>query len=284
VYLARDFVYSFGFGLGSRPRLPLGAAMQASANLPGAFAPRAMRRGPFRFAGGRYSSPVLALSDGGVYDNMAEEWLLSYPERTASFRRRAERLVDPDERQDALTRAARLEDRAPSFDIVVNASGPLGFKFAWTTFIPLVGEVLGLLRVKSILYDNGNTVRRRLLVDQFRSGRRQGILVHISTDPWKVVEDGLAQGGETANRAERAAKILAATPGLTQAETASGVSAGTVLYPLPRGRVGLLVQRAYALTMVLGHVWHGLPLHAVPSPEVFQDLEAGRVPAGLRAE
>ena len=277
VYFGRDFVYSYGLGLGARPSLALSAAVQASANLPFAFPPRPMRAAPFHFTGARYHAPVLALTDGGVYDNMAEEWLLSFSERTERFLERAKALRDDGQRAALLAVAERLSQRQPNFVVVANASGPLGFKFAWTTFLPLVGELFALLRVKSILYDNGHTTRRRLLVDEFMDGDLLGIIVHISTDPWSVVDDGRkAHDRAIRARAEAAARRLESTPGLDPDTTKTPASAGTVLYPLGRGRIARLMQRSYALACIQGHIWHDLPLVAIPPLEWFGSLEAGR--------
>jgi predicted acylesterase/phospholipase RssA len=278
VYFGRDFVYSYGLGLGARPQLPLSAAVQASANLPGAFAPRPMLAGPFRFTGARYRSPVLALTDGGVYDNMADEWLLEFVKRVASLRRRAEAIADPDLRAQLRQAAERLSGRDPNFVVIANASGPLGFRFAWTTFVPLVGELTGLFRVKSILYDNGHTTRRRMIVDEFIDRDLTGILVHISTDPWNVVDAGRKTGDpQVMERAERAAERLLATPGLDPETTKTPAGAGTVLYPLSRGKVANLLQRSYAIACVQAHIWHDLPLVEIPPRAWFEALERGRV-------
>ncbi|HET7236614.1 MAG TPA: hypothetical protein VFK59_09300 [Actinomycetota bacterium] len=278
VYLGRDFVYSYGLGLGARPRLPLSAAVQASANLPGAFAPRPMLARPFRFTGARYHSPVLALTDGGVYDNMADEWLLGFKERAARFRERADAIADPELRAQLQVAAQRLSGRDPNFVVVANASGPLGFKFAWTTFVPFLGEVAGLLRVKSILYDNGHTTRRRMIVDEFIDGDLTGILVHISTDPWSVVDDARrTHDPRVTERAERAAKRLLATAGLDPQTTKTPAGAGTVLYPLGRGKIGNLLQRSYAIACIQAHIWHDLPLVEIPPLAWFEALEMGRV-------
>ena len=48
--------------------------------LAGAFPSRPMLAVPFRFSPGRYSPRLLALSDGGLSDNMADKWLLDYME------------------------------------------------------------------------------------------------------------------------------------------------------------------------------------------------------------
>jgi hypothetical protein len=278
VYFGRDFVYSYGLGLGARPRLALSAAMQSSANLPGAFAPRPMLAAPFRFTGARYRSPVLALTDGGVYDNMADEWLLSFGERAGSFRERASAIADPELRGQLQTAAERLQARDPNFLVIANGSGPLGFHFAWTTFVPLFGELAGLLRVKSILYDNGHTTRRRMIVDEFIDRDLTGILVHISTDPWSVVRDGLAtQDPGVRERSNAAAAVLRSTRGLEPERTKTPAGAGTVLYPLRRGLIANLLQRSYAIACVQAHIWHDLPLVQIPPLVWFEALEQGRV-------
>ena len=269
VYFGSDFVYSYGLGLGSRPSLPIGAAVQSSANLPGAFATRPMRAKPFRFTGSRYSSPILALTDGGVYDNMAEEWLVGYDARAASLARRLR------QRNGGDVIAARLARHAPQDIVVVNASGPLGFQYAWTKFAPLLGELLSLLRVKSILYDNGNTTRRRYLVSLFQGGLRTGIIVHITTNPWRVVADGRAAKNDAIrDRADAVATMLASTEGFADPNM-SPPTAGTVLYPLPRGRVAELCRASYVLAMTQGHIWRNWPLRPVPSVEEFARLEEG---------
>jgi hypothetical protein len=282
VYFGRDFVYSFAHRLGSRPTLALDAALQSSANLPGAFPPRPMWARPFRFTGSRSPSPVLALTDGGVYDNMAEEWLLSFAKRTARFRERADEVATTDPELGGVLRGAaeRLAAREPDFVVIANASGSLGPRFAWTTFLPLVGELFALLRVKSILYDNGNTTRRRLIVDEFIDGDLSGIIVHIDTDPWDVVGDGRASTDPTVRgRAEAVAVRLTSTPGLEPASTIEPAGAATVLYPLGRGRIAKLLQRSYALACVQAHIWHDLPLVEIPPLPWFEALEAGRVEA-----
>ncbi len=285
VYFGRDFVYSYRHGLGARGRLPLGAAVQASANLPGAFAPRMMRARPFGFVGGRDGAPVLALTDGGVYDNMADEWLTGYDKRVAAFAKRAENLPEGAGKAATVAMAARLRTRTSSFIVVANASGPLGAKFAWTTFVPLLGEMLALLRVKSILYDNGNSIRRREMVEHFIAGRPRGVLVQIDTDPWEIVTKARkSDDGGKRQRAEDVAAKLDATPGLRKNETKVPVNAATVLYPLPAGRVGMLMQRSYALAMTIGHIHQELPLADPPGIEEFRAMENGVVPAGRRED
>jgi hypothetical protein len=210
---------------------------------------------------------------------MADEWLLEFGRRIPRLRTAAATSPAGPARESLERAVDRLAERTPTFVVVANASGPLDFKFAWTTFIPIVGELLSLLRVKSILYDNGHTTRRRLLVDKFMNGELRGILVHISTDPWSVVADGRRQQDPTIQaRAEEAARRLEAA-GLGPEATATPAAARTVLYPLRRGRIAKLLQRSYALAFVQGHIWHNLRPVDIPPLEWFEALEAGRVAA-----
>ena len=79
-YLSPRFLYSYRFGCGEPGGLALSTAVQASACLPGAFAVRRLNTAPHRF---RRSAEVteppevpgqMLLTDGGVYDNMADQW------------------------------------------------------------------------------------------------------------------------------------------------------------------------------------------------------------------
>jgi hypothetical protein len=144
--------------------------------------------------------------------------------------------------------------------------------------VPLFGELAGLLRVKSILYDNGHTTRRRMIVDEFIDRDLAGILVHISTDPWDVVRDGLnTRDPGVRARAEAVAAVLWATPGLDPKTTQKPAGAGTVLYPIRRGLIANLLQRSYAIACVQAHIWHDLPLVEIPPLAWFEALERGRV-------
>jgi hypothetical protein len=93
-YFTHDLVYSRGFGLGEPGGLPIGTAVQLSANFPGGFPPRILRAERFGFDLAdrqelRWNStfadlrrPIAAaprwmvLSDGGVFDNTADAWYL----------------------------------------------------------------------------------------------------------------------------------------------------------------------------------------------------------------
>jgi hypothetical protein len=283
VYFSRDFTYSYGVGLGARGKLPLSAAVQASADLPGAFPPRPMLAGAFDFTGGEHDQTVLVLTDGGVYDNMADEWLIGYSERLKRLTESIEKIgTHPStlvKREWMEKTRDHLSEKAPNFIIVANASGSLDYKFAWRIFLPILGEVFSILRVKSILYDNGNSTRRRMIFKSFKLGEQKGIIVNISTDPWDVVKEGLKKKypAEIRTRAEDAGRCLN-DAGLSEESTDTPAGAATVLYPLKRGTIAALLQRSYAMTCIQASIWHNLPLEKIPSIEWFEALELGRTP------
>ncbi len=110
------------------------------------------------------------VTDGGVYDNIGRRVAVELPRAHRPGSRNGRPMSrgrDLHFGPPLLGEAAeRLSKRAPNFHVVANASGSLGFlRFAWTTFLPLVGELLFVAPSrKSILYDDGHTMRRRFLV------------------------------------------------------------------------------------------------------------------------
>jgi predicted acylesterase/phospholipase RssA len=116
LYMAPGFLYSYRFGLGRPADLTVARAVQCSACLPGAFAPRRLPTGPHGF------QPVagvvdpaeppahMLLNDGGVYDNMGDEWFAGYDDRAKQV--------------------ARLGELCPPVDevIVANSSGGWGWQ------------------------------------------------------------------------------------------------------------------------------------------------------------
>jgi predicted acylesterase/phospholipase RssA len=88
-YFAPTFLYSYRFGCGRPSALRLSTAVQASACVPGAFAARKLATAPHQFQRSpSVTEPAavpsqLVLSDGGVYDNMADEWLDGLASRMA---------------------------------------------------------------------------------------------------------------------------------------------------------------------------------------------------------
>ncbi len=82
VLLLQSLVYGYGFsGVTVPVDVPLATAIQASACVPGAFAPRVL---PLERVGLTGAGRVV-LVDGGVYDNMADEWEYGFASRKKSW-------------------------------------------------------------------------------------------------------------------------------------------------------------------------------------------------------
>jgi hypothetical protein len=255
---ARDFVYCFDLGLGAKPALPVRVAVQASSNLPGAFPTRWVRTAGMNLRGGDHSAGWMALSDGGDYDNMGDQWPLGLVDRI-------ERLSGSEDIVNHPPAMAVLQDwraRMGTFVIVANASGALGYRRVWKGVLPVLGELLGLLQVKDVLYDNGNSVRRQRLIEWFDAGTPAGTLVHISSSPYT-----LAKGWSDRDRAQAAIAWLDSH--MTEAEWNQQVTVaravGTQFWPLGRAKTRAVVRAAYAQTMAHLHLKLGTPFHQLPN-------------------
>ena len=112
VYFSGGFVCSYRLGWGRPADLPLYVAIQASAAYPGGFPPRWLRTARHGFEHGAESVPrYMVLSDGGVYDNMGDQWPVGIGSRKRRWPEHSHELHEPTEL------------------VVVNASGPMG----WTS-------------------------------------------------------------------------------------------------------------------------------------------------------
>ena len=190
LYFAKTFVYGYRYGLGSPGDLMLHDAVQASACLPGAFPARWLRtsRHGFRYAADEAHPDdpcpdpedrppkrpaFMVLTDGGVYDNMGDQWALGFRDRRACW---------PD---------LETTHSEPHDLVVVNSSAGLGWSELKRSIVPGIGELLTLLKVKDVLYDQTTATRRRLLGDRSRralagtEGMRVG-LINIPQSPFDV--------------------------------------------------------------------------------------------------
>ncbi|HSR40863.1 MAG TPA: hypothetical protein VLL48_01795, partial [Longimicrobiales bacterium] len=256
VYFSGRFVYAYRFGWGTPGGLPLHAAVQASAAFPGAFPPRWMRTDWFDFAGGRERPGplprLMALADGGVYDNMADQWPSRIGERGEDPH--APELTPPDEL------------------VVVNASAGLGWRPTRHLRVPLVGEVLALVRDVGVLYDNSATLRRQALVDRFRTpDGLDGALVHIEQSPFHVPRAFEPYESPVGERAR------AALAKLEDEREWEGIAEANAAAPTTLGAVGTetaarLLRHGYVLAMANLHVILGYPLREAPERSAFESL------------
>jgi hypothetical protein len=255
-YLAPRFLYGFREGVAdpAGSATTVATAVQASAALPGAFPPIRVDVEEFvRPWTVRPDAPSplpdrVWLSDGGVYDNMAEQWESGFEGRV--------------ERWPAL---GELQQPAEVL-VVANASAA----WDWAPFGSpglLMREVTGLLRDQGVQYDVSTSRRRSELLTRFRLAEIQssglnGVIVMIDRSPYRVCD--AFQTGSGDPRDLRAAEALAylgedATSRQRWDElVARNAGAKTTLGPLGAETTVDLIEQAYVGTIVNLYVVHGL--------------------------
>jgi hypothetical protein len=262
VYFSGRFVCAYRFGWGGPGDLPLHVAVQASAALPGGFPPRWLSTRRHRFVSGQGAGRApMILADGGVYDNMGDQWPQEVPERNRRWAEHDPRLNEPDEL------------------VIANASAPLGWSKLGTLRLPVIGEVLALKRDQSILYDNGTSVRRQAMIARFRFAEAEGnglrgSVVQIDRSPY-VVPDAYAGSTSSPERAARAQTVL----GLLEddreewnAVVAANRSVKTNLSRLGPEVSARLLRHGYGLAMANLHVLLDYPALKIPPLSSFEDL------------
>ncbi|MFB3738018.1 MAG: hypothetical protein ACE14W_03515 [Candidatus Velamenicoccus archaeovorus] len=275
LYFSRSFVYGYRFGRGDPAGLPLYTAVQASACLPGAFPPRWL---PTRAHGFAYQSPDcptgddrlegvpahLVLTDGGVYDNMADQWAQGFSARLECWPGLEEEHYEPEEL------------------IVVNASAGLGMRPMRRAWIPAFGELAALWKDKDVLYDQTTAIRRQGLVGRFDRAELQkkglrGALVHIPQSPFEV-PDTFIDRGEWPDRRRWAHEALEALGDTSEnrkdweAVARADAAVGTVLNRLGTEVSARLLHHGYVLAMINLHVILGYPLLPMPGPDRFVEF------------
>jgi predicted acylesterase/phospholipase RssA len=280
VYFSRDFVCSYRFGHGVPGDVRLSAVVQASAAFPGGFPASWLPTRRHDFRGGAQPDAAtvrrMALVDGGVYDNMADQWACGMEARVA-------RGLPPG-----------VEFRQADEVVVVNSSAGLDWSALRGLRLPALGELLTLLRDKSVLYDNGNSLRRQALVTRFELAERddeglRGALVHIPQSPFRVprrLADEKGSDGAPTARAGRAATALDALreSGGTDVEAEwtaiakANAAVPTTLVKFDVATSARLLHHAYVLAMVNLHVLLGYPLLDLPALAEFEALARGEAP------
>jgi hypothetical protein len=249
-YFSNRLVYGYQYGGNTKPvQLPLATAVQASACVPGAFAPRVIPLGSLGLNG----TESIVINDGGTYDNMADEWEYGYVNRRRLW--------------DGLL--AAQSDPAELL-IVVNGSG------GWNDRKPIARnglkqELAGLLRSQGVQYDVSTAHRRRALNAMFRAAEADGkgldgLFAQIADSPYEVTTTFRSRPGfepdDLARRADEARRYLDAHDGYSAdvwdqwVKDTSGVS--TTLAPLGPDVTAKLLEHGYALTKINTYVIEGL--------------------------
>ena len=245
LYLTNRMNWGFPGIAGAAGDLTLATAVQASACLPGAFLARTLD----------VSGVTVVLDDGGVYDNMADQWEWGFANRV----RNAASIKAAD-----LMTAAQ-PDGANRF-IVVNASRGMEGTSEMTIKPGLMGELASVLTAKDVLYDVSTATRRRLLVDVFARARKDpdagpgGMLVHIGTNPYDFAKGWSNGSDDTAERARNALALLDQLNEPWAQITADNAKVATTLGALEQrapGTTARLLHHAWVLTRVSAYVLEG---------------------------
>ena len=269
VYFSGGFVCSYRLGWGSPAEFRLADAVQASAAFPGGFPPRWLATKHHSFVDGAQDTPrFMVLSDGGVYDNLAEQWPIGVRYRKSRWPTQSDALQEPD----AL--------------VVVDASGPMRWAAVRRLRIPAIGEVFALLRVIRVLYDKTTATRRSTMVDRFdraaRDGRGlEGALIMINRSPYWTAGYFSKQTEAWPERAKRAARMLEVLGNENResweqlAKENSHVK--TTLSRLGGEVAAGLLFHGYVSAMANLHVILDFPLLTVPPSGRFKRLVARQV-------
>lgn len=272
IYFSPGFVYSYQLGAGTPGAFDLASAVQASASLPGAFPPQ---RQPTSMYGFNYElpdkppadhralppPPDLVLVDGGVYDNMGDEWAGGYDGRVEIWPGLAAHCDRPD----------RL--------IVVNASGGLRYRRLGKPWIPGMAEIQAASGDKDVLYDQTTAQRRRALIDRFRLAEKtnkglKGALVHISQSPYHLPT--VSPTSEQTKRARERLDALSVPEEEWRQIARQSESVKTTLAALTDETAARLIWHGYVLAAVNLHVILDLPMpDRLPSLDCVRGWVAG---------
>lgn len=287
----------FGLSLPSRftpsLRMPLARAVQTSAAFP-VFPPRLFPAKRVGFPASQ--QPSLWLSDGGVYDNMGDEWARSYWAQVRRFGRMRD-LANPPERLLVINATANGSDR------------PAGI----VARIPLISAVFARVREIGIMHGSTTATRRLDLVSEFDRTRRAeqrdgatppatlkeaeqqslsrsfvrpplgGTLVHIATDArWPSRRTSAPPGVDAAHfTAVQAALAGFADTGILTAAMVRAKDATLTLGRMDRDVVIDLIWHGYMLTMTNFAVFDGRDYAPIRRTEIatYVDEATAAVPA-----
>jgi predicted acylesterase/phospholipase RssA len=230
-YFTSSGVESYRWGKAPADKVSLVHAARAAATFPGVFPP--FRMTGLRFGGGAEKKvpKTIQVVDGGVYDNMASEWLLNEKRTSAAV-----------------------------YKVVINASRNLTER-PGNFGIPVLGDVKAFLREHDIQYDATTAPRRRWLIDLFKARAQRGTLVAIDGRPAAWPRSFLGAGDD---RAARAAALLQQIENAKAEETwkrwhTNNPAYATSLGRVPRDKAMDLVCAGYFATALQTHILDGWP-------------------------
>jgi predicted acylesterase/phospholipase RssA len=255
VYFSRQFVYSYRHGGGTPGPLSLGAAVQTSSCFPGALPARWIRTDQFSFPDRPEVPSKMALIDGGVYDNMGDEWLVNMDDRR--------------KRKDGFPNHVLT----PEVVIIVNSSAGQEMSRLGTMLLPFVGELFGLLRIINTLFENTTTTRRRYLLSRFVKNAPRGCFVMIERSPRSVAASSLKSPDADVRR--RSADVLASldcqSTQFWDDLAKATAHAPTTFRGLGNETAAKLIWHGYLNAVCNTHVVLGYPLLKLPTYQDFLD-------------
>jgi Patatin-like phospholipase len=265
--------------------ISLARVAQTSACLPGAFLARTFCADdlPSIALDGSSLLTTVVLSDGGVYDNMADQWEIGLRNRL----RQAPNAAKP------------LLGLPATHLVVANASQSWNEVRTTVTRPGFRGELHNLLLAKDVQYESTTAPRRRELVSTFiraqnaafhgrQSNDMNGMLVHIGSSPLAVV--GIQSGDPAV--IERAAQVEAVLLELSLdwgSIVKQNGATKTTLGPLGQDRATDLLHHSYVLCRTTGYIIHGWGRQPTPEEfgvDRFRELTKSRTPnvkTGLRS-
>jgi hypothetical protein len=254
IYFSSNFVYSYPCGFGSSESTTLAEAVQASAAFPPLLPPIKVKSFPFHFTG-RQSDvpPELILTDGGVYNNMGEQWIVGLPERKK--------------------RASNIKEVAFDADIIILVNSTAGIKhtpMSWFNKIPLLGEVTMFYRIVCSLFDQTTTTRRKKLFTDFKdaliTGKgTRGIMVMLEQTPFQMLDwMKNTTEPELEQQRERTISVLDKLPKNYREEwnTIKEISlkTGTTFKVINQLIAENLLYHSFIVAMINAHVILGFPM------------------------
>lgn len=270
-YLAPRFLYGYreGITLDAPRTVTLAAAVQASAALPGAFPPSTIATGPFT-RGPSVTEPEtppqrVVVNDGGVYDNMADQWEGGLATR--------------------LTVCEPLGGIQQPAEVLVVANASEGW--VWRPFQArgrVQYELTGLQRDQGVQYDVSTARRRNQLIERFRAARETGtglvgVIVMIDRVPMTLAKPFAAGDDDVARRAREAVAFVESLHSEEEWEAMADRNAGvaTTLGPIGKETTLDLMEQAFTSTVVGLYVLHGIGA-LVPFPRPAYAAVVGEAP------
>ena len=285
-YFGRDFIYAREFGFGEPAGLPISTALHASASFPLVFPVCLLRAIPhgFRFPDvERKRRKVMVLSDGGIFDNMADAWQLESPDRVRRLAHRNR--VQRDSNVNAFIDRLKA---GPTTLIVVDAGPPPGSKSIAAALIPGITELFGVARAAAVSHSSALLTRSRDLYARFEAQNPQGAVIASAMSPLDVIKAVLdpervePAPADAIRRAKRAHAYLSTQyPREQFAEfPALSMAGGTYLTPVGVERTAHILLHGYVQAMITLHISLGYPLldHTRVRDD-FRRMTAGLAPA-----